>query len=336
MTLEQRINAFTKLGLLIKNLSDHSLQELATEAKCENPWFTERNVRKALTGLTNYLDETKLKQWTTSYPFKSLAPKKIALIMAGNIPLVGFHDLLCVLISGHHALVKLSSKDSKLNHYLIDRLLEIEPEFAAHITLQQETLKGYDGVIATGSDNSAKHFEYYFRNVPAIIRRNRTSCAILTENETIEDFRNLGNDVFDYFGLGCRNVSKLFVPANYDFKSLLDAWSDFNDIINHHKYANNYDYQKSILLVNQEPCLDTGFTLLQQSNKLVSPIAVLYFEYYTNDASLKTELEANASKIQCIVGNHRLATVPFGHAQQPELWDYADGVDTMRFLSELN
>ncbi|HRJ28398.1 MAG TPA: acyl-CoA reductase [Cyclobacteriaceae bacterium] len=336
MTLDQRINAFTKLGLHLRNLPEDSLAQLATEASHENPWFTSISVRKAIQGIINYLDGEKLTNWVTTYPIEHSSPKNIALVMAGNIPLVGFHDLLCVLISGHNALVKLSSKDSKLNRYLIDRLIEMEPQFKNRITIQAEILKDFDAVIATGSDNSARLFDYYFRKVPNVIRRNRTSCAILMGNETQEDFKNLGHDVFDYFGLGCRNVSKLFVPAGYDFKNLLDSWQGFESIAHHHKYVNNYDYQKSILLVNQQPFLDTGFVLLQESDKLVSPIAVLYYEFYNSLDSMHSIIESNKSKLQCIVGKTEPAFVPFGQAQYPALWDYADGVDTMKFLTSLN
>ncbi|MBX2954709.1 MAG: acyl-CoA reductase [Cyclobacteriaceae bacterium] len=336
MTLEQRINAFTKLGFHIHNLQQDSLAQLATEASHENPWFTSKNVQKAITGVNNFLDRDKLTQWLAPYTLETLTPKNIAVVMAGNIPLVGFHDLLCVLISGHNALVKLSSKDSKLTRYLIDRLIEIEPEFKTRIIIQEEILKDFDAVIATGSDNSARLFDYYFRKVPNVIRRNRTSCAILTGDETLDDFKNLGNDVFDYFGLGCRNVSKLFVPEGYNFIPLLDTWKSFEPVIHHHKYINNYDYQKSILLVNQQHFLDTGFVLLQESEKLVSPIAVLYYEYYNSLDSLHSIIEFNKPKLQCIVGKIEPASIPFGQAQHPELWDYADGVDTLAFLGNLN
>ncbi|MBX2945587.1 MAG: acyl-CoA reductase [Cyclobacteriaceae bacterium] len=336
MTPDQRINAFTALGHHLQNLNENTVDQLVMEAGQENPWFTQASIRKAIKGIVNYLDHKKLKQWLQDYNLQNSNPKTIALIMAGNIPLVGFHDLLCVLLSGHKALIKLSSKDSKLNRYLIERLIGIAPGFESHITIQTETLKGYDAVIATGSDNTARHFEYYFRNVPHLIRRNRTSCAILSGTETKNDFINLGYDVFDYFGLGCRNVSKLYIPVVYDFKPLLEAWKSFGPVIQHHKYANNYDYQKSILLVNQLPFLDTGFILLQESDKLVSPIAVLYYEQYSDDNSLKKALEASASKLQCVVGEKFPATIPFGKTQQPELWDYADGIDTMAFLSSIN
>ncbi len=335
MTLEQRISAFAKLGSHINSLTENNLTQLATDVAHENPWFTSSSVRKALAGITNYLDHDKLSKWLASYPVDNLTPKTIAAVMAGNIPLVGFHDLLCVLVSDHSALVKLSTKDSCLNRYMIERLLEIEPAFKNRITVQPETLKGFDAVIATGSDNSARHFEYYFRNVPSIIRRNRTSCAILTGEETLDDLKNLGYDVFDYFGLGCRNVSKLFVPEGYNFITLLDAWQNYEYVIHHHKYANNYDYQKSILLVNQQPHLDTGFVLLQENEKLVSPISVLYYQTYRDIDSLELILHANESKLQCIVGRNVPATVSFGMAQMPEVWDYADGVDTMAFLSHL-
>jgi hypothetical protein len=212
--------------------------------------------------------------------------------------------------------------------------VSVEPGFSSQIEFK-EKLEGFDAIIATGSDNSARYFEYYFGKYPNIIRKNRTSCAILTGGESDADIENLGVDVFSYFGLGCRNVSKVYVPNDYDFSSLLSRWDSFKEVIHHHKYCNNYDYQKSILLVDGVPHLDNGFVLLQESEKLVSPISVLYYERYTNDDDLENMLRANAEKIQCIVGRETPATVEFGQAQYPRVWDYADQIDTLKFLSEL-
>jgi hypothetical protein len=254
--------------------------------------------------------------------------------MAGNIPLVGFHDFLCALISGNNVQIKLSSKDSKLIKYLVGYIERIEPSFQGRITFK-ERLEGFDAIIATGSDNSARYFEYYFGKYPNIIRKNRTSCAILTDAESDQEIANLGIDIFSYFGLGCRNVSKLYVPTDYDFINLLSRLESFKEIIHHHKYCNNYDYQKSILLVNGVQHLDNGFLLLQENEKLVSPISVLYYERYVDESDLRNKLKVNAEKIQCIVGKVKPAEIPFGQAQYPNVWDYADQIDTLKFLSEL-
>ncbi len=333
MKIEERILAFTALGKWIKQLSEDEFQSIAEEVRRENPWFTEINVRMAVSGVASFLDEEKLKTWTSAYPFSSTA-KKVALILAGNIPMVGFHDLLCVLISGHHAQLKLSSKDSVLIKFLIHKLIAIEPQFETRIEVV-ERLKNFDAVIATGSDNSARHFDYYFGKYPNIIRKNRTSIGVLTGIETEKDLNTLGLDVFSYFGLGCRNVSKLFIPTDYDLGKVYRSWESYHDIIHHHKYCNNYDYQKSILLVNTSPFLDNGFAIFQENEKMVSPISIVYYEFYNSTAELNERLNSIKEKTQCIVGNSEWATVKFGQSQFPTLGDYADQIDTLLFLSKL-
>jgi hypothetical protein len=231
--------------------------------------------------------------------------------------------------------VKQSSKDTILLPFIADKLNAIDNRFESLIQFTEDRITGFDAVIATGSDNTARYFEYYFNKYPHIIRKNRTSCALLNGFETVEELQALGNDVFRYYGLGCRNVSKLFVPVGFDITSVLDAWSDFQELINHHKYANNYDYQKSIMLLNKTSFLESGYVLLTENEKLVSPIAVVHYEYYNNDNSLKEKLKQDASKLQCVVGNHVLANVPFGKAQSPKLDDYADQIDTLEFLTNL-
>jgi hypothetical protein len=334
MTLHKRIYAFTQLGDHLENLSEESFESLAESARLENPWFTKENVRMSLNGIREYLREDQLIQWTRQYSLEPVQQKTIALVMAGNIPLVGFHDFLCVLISGNAVQIKLSSKDSKLIKYLVNYLQRIEPSFEERISFK-ERLEGFNAIIATGSDNSARYFEYYFGKYPNIIRKNRTSCAILTGGESDQDIEKLGIDIFSYFGLGCRNVSKLYVPNDYDFVKLLSRLESFKDVIHHHKYCNNYDYQKSILLVNGVKHLDNGFVLLQENEKLVSPISVLYYERYSDESELRNKLKANAEKIQCVVGKEKPAEIPFGQAQYPTVWDYADQIDTLKFLSEL-
>jgi hypothetical protein len=334
MIIEDRVKAFVHLGEYIKNLPEEKFKTLAERARIENPWFTEENLRMAVSGVLNFLDEKNLKTWLARYPLKQRDPKVIALIMAGNIPLVGFHDLLCVLINGDAALIKASSKDTVLIKAVTEKLIEIDPRFATRIKYA-ERLKDFDAVIATGSDNSSRYFEYYFGKYPHVIRKNRTSIALLTGKENELELTQLGLDVFSYFGLGCRNVSKLFVPEGYDFGELFKTWELYKEIEYHHKYHNNYHYQKSILLVTGTPFLDNGFILLQESERLVSPIAVLYYEYYHDTHDLKSTLNGVRDKLQCIVGNINPATIRFGDAQCPSLRDYADEVDTMKFLQSV-
>jgi len=334
MNRNERIAAFVGLGDVIKNIKPGEWEEIHIKAGNDNAWFTPDSITTALTSISAWLSRESLSAWTQAYDETSKS-KRVAIVMAGNIPLVGFHDLLAVLISGHHAIVKLSSKDLFLPRWVINKLTEIAPGFADRITFVEQ-LRDFDAVIATGSDNSARYFDYYFGKYANIIRRNRTSVAVLTGSESAEEYHRLGNDVFTYFGLGCRNVSKLFVPTGYSFESMFDSWSSFSPVINHHKYANNYDYQKSILLINRNDFLDTGFVLAQESEKIVSPISVLYFETYASDEDLKMKLNATREKTQVVVGNMPgVAEVPFGMAQHPQLTDYADRVDVMTFLSQL-
>lgn len=330
MNIEQRVNAFDTLGKFLHNLSADEFQTLAEKARNENPWFTEQNVRMALHGIQQFLSREALKAWIAQYILPSHS-KTVALVMAGNIPLVGFHDLLTVLLAGHTVQIKLSSKDKTLMMQLISKLIELEPGFKERITIVEQ-LKNFDAVIATGSDNAARYFDYYFGKYPNIIRKNRTSVAILDGTETTEELTALGKDIFTYFGLGCRNVSKIFVPVGYTFDDLFQSWTPYDSVIHHHKYCNNYDYQKSILLVNRVPFLDAGFVMLQQSDKIVSPISVVYYEEYKDEEDLKNKIQIVRDKIQVIVGKTGLSTVKFSKAQLPGLMDYADNVDTMQFL----
>ncbi len=269
--------------------------------------------------------------WVAKYEFNIEVPKIVGIVMAGNIPMVGFHDLMCVLLSGHFAAIKISSQDSYLTVRLIGWLLDIEPKFRKSLEIR-ERLTNIDAVIATGSDNTARYFEFYFKDIPHIIRKNRSSVAILTGEETTEDFKALGKDLFWYFGLGCRNVSKLLVPKDYKFDPFFEAIQEFEEVGNHHKYRNNYDYNKSIYLVNGEPHLDNGFVLLRASEDLVSPISVIFKQEVEGEAEIKAFLDTHQEKIQCVVGK---GYIPFGSAQLPLPWDYADHVDTLEFLLAL-
>lgn len=334
MSVEERLEAFEKLGKYLRAIDEVELDILLQNARKENPWFTRDSVSLALGGIRRYLDAGKMRKWVSAYKANPHPSRTIAVIMAGNIPAAGFHDFMTVLMSGHSLMAKLSSKDSVLLTHLSQKLIGIEPRFQNRIDLAAR-LKNFDAVIATGSDNSSRYFNYYFGKYPHIIRRNRTSCAVLSGSETADDLRRLGGDVFSYFGLGCRNVSKILVPTDFDPVRLVNAWDMYADIIHHPKYHNNYDYQKSILLVNKIPFYDSGFAILHENEKLVSPISVVYFERYKDRADLEALLRAMSDKIQCTVGNMLPDLVPFGQAQSPELWDYADQVDTFRFLEEL-
>jgi hypothetical protein len=240
------------------------------------------------------------------------------------------------LASGNKALIKLSSQDKLLTPYILNKLVEIEPAFAEQFEFI-ERLKDFDAVIATGSNNTSRYFDYYFSKVPNIIRKNRNSIAVLNGTESKEELHALGNDIFDYFGLGCRNVSKVFAPKGYKFDTFFESIEDFKSIADHHKYNNNYDYNKSIFLVNMDKHLDNGFLLVKEDERFASPLAVLYYEEYESITALDEKLVEQADQIQCIVSNESLSieTLRFGQSQCPALWDYADGVDTMGFLRGL-
>ena len=334
---DKLINTLSLLSAQLIN-PDKQLTELINDELYYNAWFTPENVRHAVTAIGKVMIQDDLSAWLAKYELGHAANKKVGLILAGNIPLVGFHDVLCVLVTGNHALIKSSSQDSRLIKYVLEKLVEIDNSFAGTFTFV-ERLEGFDAVIATGSNNSSRYFDYYFGKVPNIIRKNRNSIAVLTGDETAEQLHALGHDIFDYYGLGCRNVSKLLVPKGYIFNFFFESIQSYEAIINHHKYNNNYDYNKSIYLVNRDEHLDNGFLLVKQDDRLTSPLAVLFFSYYDDIKSAEVLLNAESEKIQCIVSAAPLQVknqlVSFGQSQQPKLWDYADGVDTMEFLSGL-
>jgi hypothetical protein len=256
--------------------------------------------------------------------------------MAGNIPLVGFHDFLSVLISGHSVLVKQSSNDNHLLPFLAKYLEYVEPIFKRNITFTEEKLTNFDAVIATGSNNTARYFEHYFKDKPSIIRKSRNSCAVITDNVTEQDFENLSEDVFRYFGLGCRSVSKLFVPRGYNFDSFFKGMYQKKDIINNAKYANNYDYNKAVYLMSEFDILENGFLMIKEDASYASPIASIFYEYYDTEENLKIKLQPDKEIIQCVVANGFTENeIPFGETQHPKLWDYADGVNTLEFLARI-
>ena len=343
------IEAFVKLGDFLRtfcdlietntisdHLNDKWIALFKTEierAKHYNGWFTEENCIHAFKEWSIALTKENLDAWLEQYDLNANCEKVVALIMAGNIPLVGFHDLLCVLITGNKALVKLSSNDQKLIPLIIEYLKEIEPYFVDRVSFTKEKLGHYDAVIATGSNNTARYFEYYFGKKPNIIRKNRNSVAVLKGDETTEDLTALGEDIFRYFGLGCRSVSKIYIPKSYNIDTFFKAIFPYNDIVNHNKYANNYDYNKAVYLMSEFKILDNGFLILKEEESFGSPIASLFYEYYEDTDALKTKLKKEEDKIQCIVASGFIENeVLFGETQKPSLNDYADGVDTIEFL----
>jgi hypothetical protein len=331
MQLQQRINGFVKLGSFLSSEVTKD-EEIISTASAHNGWFTAENIIFALKGWSNVLTEEKLGTWLTSYDIPEKQPRTIAIVMAGNIPLVGFHDFLSVLITGNKVLAKLSSSDTVLLPYLTKKLIEFEPGFADRIEFTEERLANFDAVIATGSNNTARYFDYYFGKYPNIIRKNRNSVAVLNGNETSEQLEALANDIFRYFGLGCRNVSKLFLPKGYDFDPFFNAMYSWKEIINNNKYINNYDYNKAVYLMSNIELLDNEFMLLKEDSGFSSPISVVFYEYYENEEDLRNYLSENEEHIQAVISAN---DIPFGAAQTPQLWDYADGVDTVSFLLEL-
>lgn len=331
-------DVFSTLGNEL-SYPNENLSAIIQDEHYYNAWFTPQSVENAVKALGKMLNKNDLLKWLNEYTIKpGSISKKAGLILAGNIPLVGFHDVLCVLITGNHALIKASAQDSRLIKYILTRLVAIDASFADHYTFV-ERLENFDAVIATGSNNTSRYFEYYFSKVPNIIRKNRNSIAVLTGNETTGQLYNLGHDIFDYYGLGCRNVSKLLVPKDYDFVPFFEAIEPYQPIINHHKYNNNYDYNKSIYLVNRDKHLDNGFLLVKEDQGMVSPLAVLFYEYYEDLGAVQDWLKQKSENIQCIVSEAPLKAgtqmVEFGNSQQPALWDYADGIDMMDFLTKL-
>ncbi|MCL2683242.1 MAG: hypothetical protein FWE63_07170 [Bacteroidales bacterium] len=364
MTFENRLLAFVKLGVFLNEQLRSGNAEFTTilvRASQENPWFTDENIRFALNGIVEDLDEKNLNNWTIHYPFlqhvethcRASLQKTVAVVMAGNLPLVGFRDFLAVLVSGHRILCKLSSKDTILLRYLAEKLIDIEPKFSERICFEDHVIKGFDAVIATGGHHAVEHFYEYFQKYPHIIRGHRNSCAILDGTENMDELRGLFEDMFRYFGLGCRNVTKLFVPKNYDFQSLIEAVQSkkelFQSLEYHHLYQSNYQYQQVVSALNARKTINAGVFTLIENSALTPPISVVHYEYYSDLADVRHVLESQKNQLQCIVWIFQLrsmsesndrwqsgveaTTIPFGQAQKPSLFDYADGIDTMAFLA---
>ncbi|MBS1646222.1 MAG: acyl-CoA reductase [Bacteroidetes bacterium] len=345
--MEKRLLAFIELGRFLHDFLTHKthnngsvwhkkLEKAIDESFLHNGWFTRQNVLKALQGIAFMLDEKEMTAFAVNIK-EPVQAKVVAVIMAGNIPLVGFHDFLCVLLSGNKILVKPSSNDTILLLFLIEWLIETEPSFKEKISLSESKLSCFDAVIATGSNNSALYFEKYFGKYPHIIRKNRTSAALLTGNETPEELGLLGHDIFDYYGLGCRNVSKLWVPKNYDISLFFKSIFGFSEVIQNKKYANNYEYNRAIYLLNNEKFLDNNFILLKKSESLHSPIAVLFYEEYENTEEVLMKLKKKEKEIQCVVSlvNTDFSPCFFGASQSPKINDFADNVNTLAFLNSL-
>lgn len=337
METAQIIQALTALGQSLR-LGGPGPERAMDRAGAQNRWFTRPNLELALRAAAdNYLSEEKLRTWAAGYSLNGpVHVRTVGVVAAGNIPLVSLHDLLAVLITGHRLQVKLSDKDNVLPAYLLDTLLELEPALADRIS-RVDRLSGFDAVIATGSDNTGRYFDYYFGKVPHIIRRNRHSVAVLTGTESPEELLGLAGDVFSYFGLGCRNVSHLFVPEGYDFTPMLRAFGSYAHVADHHLYRNNLDYNRTLLLMNKTGYLDIDFINIVEDGSLASPIANLHYSFYTDTPEVAGRLEAERDKVQCVAGSlPGWSAVPFGKTQEPGLTDYADNADTVQFLLGLD
>lgn len=352
MSLDKRIQAFVNLGtflsqyntatiekkkdLLFNDLFFDVFKTQIKRAEEYNSWFTKNNVLFALESWSKALTESNIIKWLTNYSIPEQNSKTIAIIMAGNIPLVGFHDFLCVAISGHKIKVKLSSNDKYFIPLIAKYLEHIEPDFKGKFEFTETKLENYDAVIATGSNNTARYFEYYFGKHPHIIRKSRNAVAVLNGNETQKQLEGLSDDIFRYYGLGCRSISKIYVPENYNFDTLFKAVYKHKNIINYTKYANNYDYNKAVYLMSLFKIQENGFLMLKEDTSYSSPIASLFYEYYTHIDTLKERLNTDADKIQCISTELAIDdAVKLGQTQSPKLWNYADNVDTLKFLLEL-
>ena len=301
-----------------------------------NGWFTNENICFALKQWSELLKEKSLVKWLSNYPNSNKQPKTIALIMAGNIPLVGFHDFLSCIVTGHDIIIKQSSNDRHLLPFIVSYLTHEESLIKSKIKFVDNKIEKFDAVIATGNNNTARYFNAYFKNKPSIIRNNRNSIAILNGNESENDLKNLSNDVFRYYGLGCRSVSKIYVPKNYDFNILFKAVNKWHTVINVRKYLNNYDYNKAVYIMSEFDIIENGFLMLKEDRRLSSPIATLFYEYYDNESELKSKIKAISSEIQCIVADgFSDKEIKFGNTQSPALKDYADGIDTVDFLLKI-
>ncbi|MDB5282915.1 MAG: hypothetical protein JWO06_1990 [Bacteroidota bacterium] len=334
--MNEAIGNLIELGKRLK-VSDE-LPDIFDLAESRNPWFTKKFLNYALDAVVNdMLSEAQFLKWLPGE--LPVVNKTVGLIFAGNLPLVGLHDFLCCYVLGCKMKIKLSSKDDELFPFILKKLQEIDKGLAERVEVV-DRLKDFDAVIATGSDNTNRYFEYYFRNYPKILRKNRNSIAILTGEETAEDLEKLADDIFLYFGFGCRNVSKLYVPQGYDIKILFPHFAKYSWLHQHGKFMNNYDYNRTILLLNKTAHLANEFIMIVESPSIPSPISVLHYEVWNDENLLKLNLKENGDKIQCVVSAEPKrwnfpSSVSFGQSQHPALWDYADNVNTIDFLTQL-
>ena len=342
MNLADRIEAFAKLGDELKGekLESSGIREVVKEAEENNRWFTPQSINFALEETIRLLGRSSLEKWLSAYPgfqFDPPVPKEVGVILAGNIPMVGFHDFLSVLLSGNCFKGKLSGKDDKLLPWLAGRLKSILPGLGERIRFVEDKLGSVDAIIATGSNNTSRYFQYYFGRYPHIFRKNRNGIAVLTGNETDEELALLADDIFIYFGLGCRSVSKMYVPAGYDFDKFYRTMEKYHPVANHNKYANNYQYYRSVYLMNLVEHLDNGFLILKKDKGFSSPVSTLFYDHYDDLEDVKRQIKENKEKIQCVVAapGTDLPAIPFGQSQHPEAWDYADNMDTIKFLHNL-
>ena len=324
-------NTWSGFELGITEEEYNQFNDLILRQKHYNGWFTEDMVRKSLLSLGGLLTKEKLSKWTNEYEYQK-KPKTVAVIMAGNIPLVGFHDFLSVLISGNKLLAKLSSDDKYLLPALSKFLMVFEPKLISLIDFSEGKIADFDAVIATGSDSSSVYFEQYFSSYPHIFRSNRTSLAVLNGEESKQDIELLAQDIFDYYGRGCRNVTHLLLPRSFDLNQIFEGIVLMGDVIHNKKYGNNYDYNKAVHLLNQEQLLDNNFVLLKESVELFSPLGMINYHFYDSEEEIKEYLNQHKDQLQCVVG---MEYIPFGVAQKPALNDYADGIDTLKWLNEL-
>lgn len=343
LTLQKRIDGFLHLRDYLMELSNPSkshrdFDEVVQKTSSHNPWFTPKVIHESIEGLVQLLDPFQIQDVVNKYYLgEPTEVRKVAVIMAGNIPMVNFHDYLCILLSGHRFLGKLSSQDKYLLPFFSNKLITFDEGWREYIQFTEEKLTEFDAVIATGSNNSSRYFEYYFGKYPHIIRKNRNSVAILSGNESEDDFKNLFSDVFQYYGLGCRNISQIIVPENYSFIPLFDAWQELgNELLEHNKYKNNYDYYRAMYLVNKNEFFDTGFASVFPSEEISSPVSVIHYWRYHSSNQVKEFLELNKEKIQCVISNVKEfdsnVTYTIGKSQVPSIFDYPDQVDIFQFL----
>lgn len=301
-------------------------------AEINNPWFTRKQVENAFQGVIKLLEPVALTSWAENYEEKKSNAVKVGVIMAGNIPMAGFHDFLSVLLSGNQLNAKLSTSDRYLIPFVAKILFSFAPDLKDKFVIADQ-LKDVDAVIATGSNNTSRYFEYYFSKIPHIFRKNRNSAAILTGKENEFDLLLYGRDIFTYFGLGCRNVSKFYVPEKYNFDELFNSFLGYNEVMQHSKYMNNFDYNQAVYLMNRQQFLTNNFVIIIENESLASPVSVLHFEYYKNELDLKQKLDIVKDELQCVVS--KTGPVLPGQTQNPAITDYADNVDTMAFLTSL-